>query len=219
MTAYALIHDGAFKSLVVKTAGDLKGAEALVAASKRIAGQAIEVEADLASFSGPSLVALYNALGAESGTPPVSRFTTRGDGARRCFTIIEEKYRNQPTEVAAEASSEPEGPADNETNEEGTDDMAKAKKTKKAPKAKVVRIKKERVAKGPRVHKSEVKSKGGEASKATALEMIKRANGATAEQIAERLEVSIGTAKNLVWYLRRDGKKIVLDRKTGVFSI
>lgn len=86
----------------------------------------------------------------------------------------------------------------------------KMKKTKAAKAPKVKKAPKER--KG---YKTEVASTGGTESKAKALELIQRAKGATPAEIAEKLECSLGTAKNLIWYLRRDGKKIVLGEKVG----
>lgn len=158
--------------------------------------------------SGPEMVALYNAV----GNDPVlhtRRFKDRRDGARRTFGLIARLYPETPAEAAAPSTVEQPGAA----NPEEGEDMA-SKKSKKAkgarPKAKKAATRK--VGGG---YKAEVASSGGTESKAKALEMIQRAKGATPEEIADKLGVSKGTAKNLIWYLRRDGEKIVLGEKSG----
>lgn len=183
-------------------------------------------EADLLQKSGPALVALYNGLVAE-GVPPVNKFTTRADGARRVFVLLIDKYSTQPIEdESSNVAPDDDKSAGEDTNE---DDMAaKGKKVKKTPKPKKApRVKKERVE-GPkkvrvkkeqpagpkktRAYQDEVISKGSEKRKAEALAMIERKMGATADEIKDKLGLSLGTAKNLVWYLRREGKKIVVDK-------
>jgi len=180
-------------------------------------------EADLADKPGPTLVNLYNGL-IDEGAPPVNKFTTRGDGARRVFALLVEKYAGQAVEAESENVAPGDAkPAGDESNE---DSMAtKGKKAKKAAKAKKApRIKSERVPKEKRVraprpkkdrqYKAEVISKGSEKRKADALALIERKTGATAAEIKDKLGVTLGTAKNLVWYLRRDGHKIVVDRES-----
>lgn len=222
MKAYGLAHDGSYRNLIVTTHEDLRAATDWVKNNSKIAGEAI-ASADDFRVSGPGLVLLFNELVTianerqdGSKMEPTARFTTKGDGQRRCFELLEELYITKAPEAAAPPKTE--SPA--ATNEE--DDMASKKgKTKKAPRvkkekvAKAPRVKKAPKEKKPRVHKDKVASTGGSASKATALELIGRANGATPSQIAEKLDVSLGTAKNLIWYLRRDGHKIVLGKKSG----
>lgn len=210
MIAY-LIKGATRKGLAVYTYSNI--ASATRAAETRFTDYPTTVaaeESDLSRHSGPALVSLYNNLIGE-GETPVNKFTTRSDGARRVFTLLVEMYAQQPVESEAD-SVVPE--TETTTNEDDMKGKTKPKKAKKEPKAKKVRVKKERVAKAPkdRHYKASVVSKGSEKAKGTALEMIQRANGATADEIKDRLGVSLGTAKNLVWYLRRDNYKIVVDR-------
>ena len=44
------------------------------------------------------------------------------------------------------------------------------------------------------------------------LEIARAAKLHPIQEIADKLELSLGSAKNLVWYLRRDGEKIVVDK-------
>ena len=166
--------------------------------------------------SGPELVALYNALIAE-GTAPVERFKTRDAGAERVFALLEAKYKDQPVESEAASFEGEEAAANDETETQESEVAAKKAKVKKPAKAKKAKAeKKPRAAKvkgEKKPYQAEVNSSGGEASKATALELMQRPNGATVERIATKLGVSEGTAKNLIWYLRRDGKKIELNRE------
>lgn len=168
---------------------------------------------DLANRSGPSLVAFHNALIPE-GVKPVNKFETRTIGAERVFALLESQYQHQPVESEAANSKATEAASTKDEDDMTT--KGKAKKVKKAKEPKAPRAKKEKKVrvKKDRTFKAAVKSKGGEKSKATALEMISRKMGATAEEIAERLELSVGSAKNLVWYLRRDGNKIVRGTKS-----
>ena len=161
--------------------------------------------ADLATKPGPLLVKLHNALAPE-GTE-VKKFETRMHGADRLFRLINGDNPKDSAPTAEPAAA----PTALPSNVEKEAEMAKTKKPKKV---KTVRVKAVRVAKAPkdRSYKAKVVSKGGEKAMGSALELIKRANGATAQEIADKLEVSLGTAKNLVWYLRRDGKKIVVDK-------
>jgi ribosomal protein S25 len=214
MKFYSLAHSGMFANLKVATHDSAEAAKDWLDARKGIAGEVVGSESDLkTTFGGPALAALYNVVKADDAAP-VERFTSKGDGARRCFAALEARYQNQAVEAAAPSTVESTSAANNE--EEGAD-MA-AKKTKKAKVAKTPKVKKEKKVRVPKERKgysTTVKSSGGAASKATALELISRAKGATPEEIAEKLEVSLGTAKNLIWYLRRDGKKIVLGEKSG----
>lgn len=210
MTAYLI--KGTPPSVEVFTFTDPAAANR--AAGSRFEGAPTTVvaeESDLASMSGPAIVALHNAL-AQDDSQVVSRFATRSDGARRTFARLEERFRAQPTEsesknVPAEVINEGEA-------EVAPKKSKKAAKPKKARAEKVVRAKKAPAEKKGRSYKPEVRSTGGTQSKATALEMIQRKNGATVEEIAERLGLSVGSAKNLVWYLRRDGHKIVAGTKS-----
>jgi len=82
---------------------------------------------DLASKSGPSLVAMHNAL-APDGAKPVNKFETRSIGAERVFGLLESQFRNQPVESEA-ANSKVASAAETQN---GENEMAK--KGKKAAK-------------------------------------------------------------------------------------
>lgn len=154
--------------------------------------------------SGPDLAALYNAVGGESPALKVKRFKDRVDGARRTFGLIHQLYHQKSVEAAAPSLT---APTESAAEESGM------KKTKKAKAAKTPKAKK--APKERKGYSAKVKSSGGTESKTKALELLQRAKGATPDEIAEKLGVSTGTAKNLIWYLRRDGKKIVLGEKSG----
>lgn len=158
--------------------------------------------------SGPDLAALYNAVGGNDLILKVKRFKDRVDGAKRTYGMISRLYPEVPEAAAPSTTFFPSAAT---TPEEG--DMTK--KTKKAKVAKAPKAKKARTPKERKGYSTEVKSSGGAESKAKALELIQRAKGATPAEIAEKLGVSTGTAKNLIWYLRRDGKKIVFGEKSG----
>ena len=219
MTAY-LIKGLSRKGMQVFTYTDMAAAER--ASETRFREHPTTIAAshdDLSSKSGPALVSLYNGLIPE-GEKPIERFMTRSAGAERVFELLVKQYQHQPVESESASVA----PADATTSNE--EDMATkgkkstktaAKKTAKPKTPKAPKAPKEKKVRAPRVpkdrnYKAEVVSKGSEKAKASALDLIQRANGATADEIKERLGVSLGTAKNLVWYLRRDGHKIVVDR-------
>lgn len=214
MKHYSLAHSGMFANLKVATHDTESDARAWLAAGKATAGDVVGDADDLKAFGGPALVALYNTLKPDDAEA-VARFTTKADGARRAFAALEARYQNQAVEAAAPSTVSDDSAASDETihNE---DDM-----TKKTKKAKVAKAPKEKKVRAPKVKKerkgysAKVKSSGGADSKAKALELIGRAKGATPEEIAEKLECSVGTAKNLIWYLRRDGEKIIRGEKAG----
>lgn len=215
MKVYCLTHDGLFRNLIVTTHDGREAAKAWLASSKKVGGEVVANPDDLKNkVSGTTMVILHttlakiaNSYGRDRKVADVTKFESRSVGARRCFELIEELYQNQAPEAAAPPKAD-EVAATTTTNE---DEMAKGKKTKKVKAAKAPREKKAKVKKD-RQYKAAVVSKGGEKAKATALEMIQRKSGATAQEIADKLELSLGSAKNLVWYLRRDGHKIVVDK-------
>lgn len=216
MKAYALTWDAGFRNLMVATCPDLDDAKKAIDGARSDGGIAAGADVDL-NLNGPSLVSLHNALIALAGidVPNVNRFTTRQDGQRRVFALLESNFKTAPEAAAPPKVDVPAATSETTTNE---DDMAtKGKKAKKTKAVKVAKVKKVRTPKAPREkkvrqYKAAVVSKGGEKAKASALEMIERKNGATAQEIADKLELSLGSAKNLVWYLRRDGKKIVVNK-------
>lgn len=217
MKAYALTWDGLYANLMVATCPDLDDAKAAVDASRSNAGVAAASPEDLA-LSGPALAGLYAKLAdlaGIGGTTP-SRFATRGDGQRRVFALLEENFKTAPEAAAPPASDTP--AVTDETTTQENDDVAtkgkKAKKVKVAQAGKKVRTPKAPREKKERKLKATIVSKGGEKSKAVALEMIQHKMGATAQEIAEKLELSLGSAKNLVWYLKRDGNKIVVNKES-----
>ena len=175
-------------------------------------------DADLMAKSGPALVALYNGL-IDDADKAIERFNNRGDGARRVFTLLVEKYAGQPVESESKNVDQADAKSAGDTETNNEDDMAtKGKKVKKAAKAKVAKAPREKKVREPRAkkdrsYKAEVVSKGSKARMDEALALISRKTGATAEEIKDKLGVSLGTAKNLVWYLRRDGNKIVVGAK------
>lgn len=211
MKYYSLAHSGMFANLSV-AAFESEGA-ASARATSLVAVDVVSTVDDLKAFGGPALVALYNAL-REDGSEPVSRFATKGDAARRCFAALEARHQNQAAGAAAPSTVD-------EASAAEPNDGAEVMKSKKAKVAKAPKPKKEPKAHAPKVKKehkgysAKVKSSGGAESKGKALELVSRAKGATPEKIAEKLGCSVGTAKNLIWYLRRDGKKIVLGEKAG----
>lgn len=215
MKYYSLAHAGMFANLKV-AAYDSEGA-ASARTTTAVAVDVVSTEDDLKAFGGPALVALYNAVKADDAEA-VTRFTTKADGARRAFAALEARYQNQAVEAAVPSTVLSTSAAEDDTNINQENDMPKTKKTKAA---KAPKVKKEPKAKTPKVKKerkgysAKVKSSGGAESKTKALELISRAKGATPEEIAEKLDISAGSAKNLIWYLRRDGEKIVLGEKAG----
>jgi len=221
MKAFALTWHGArVEELTVATCPNLDAALAAVRASNSptINGVAAASASDL-NLSGPTLAVLFNklldkAVPGDNTENHVARFKDRESGARRVFTLLEEHFKDAPEAAAPSTGNTSAAP---ETNNE--DDMATKgkKKVKKAAKAKVAKAPREKKVREPRPkkdrsYKDEVVSKGSEKRMGEALKLIERKNGATATEIKDGLGVSLGTAKNLVWYLRRDGHKIVVDR-------
>ena len=92
-------------------------------------------EDDFASkLSGPAIVGLHNAL-IDEGAKPVERFATKGDGAKRLFALLTEKFSTIPVEPESKSVAGADAAATTNENEE--DDMAtKGKKTTKAAKPK-----------------------------------------------------------------------------------
>lgn len=220
MKYYSLAHSGMFANLAVTTHDSAADARAFLAASKSVGGNVVGDTDNIKVFGGPAIVALFNAVKANDAEA-VTRFTTKADGARRAFAALEARYQNQTVEVAAPSTVSQERVANDETdhNEENTDmPKTKAKKTKaaKAPKAKKeTKVRAPKVKKERKGYSAKVKSSGGADSKKTAMELISRVKGATPAEIAEKVGCSIGSAKNLIWYLRRDGAEIILGEKTG----
>lgn len=193
-----------------------------------VTGVAVSGVDDLAKLSGPALAMLFNrlidkAVEGDNSEKHVARFKDRESGAKRVFDLLETHFKDAPEAAAPSTGNTSAAESSNEEDmatkgKKSTKKVAKKTAKPKTPKApKAPKAPKEKKVRAPRVpkdrnYKAEVVSKGSEKAKASALELIQRANGATADEIKERLGVSLGTAKNLVWYLRRDGHKIVVDR-------
>lgn len=222
---YTLTWDGVVQNLLIGTSPDVDVAKAFIDSARADKGYVVRNAEDLEVLSGPTLAVLHNKLydlaypDADNSESHVARFATKGDGQRRVFALLEDKFKTAPEVAAPSTGDTAATPNDSGnsagTNEEG-DDMASKAKKKTAKKTKTPKTPREKKPAKEKIGVDDFGLRKG-SKNSQAASMFARQNGATMAAVKEKLEDTFYGMLNKLsaagHKVKKDGKTIFLTAK------